>query len=164
MNDAMIRILMRATYRAALNSTDQVTRNGTVLVNQQGSMLMTGFNHHVKGYGEMPEHHERPLKYNLTEHAERDVIFKAARLGIMTNGNTMVGNWVACPDCARAIVIAGITRVICHHECMERTPSRWVEMVNLGLEILQRGGVELIQWSGDVGLIKNLNNGEYWEP
>jgi dCMP deaminase len=164
MNDAAIRTIMRAAYDAAENSTDRITRNGSVLVNYDGCILMTGFNHHVDGYGQEEEHHDRPLKYSLTEHAERDVIFKAAREQLRTRGNTMVANWVACPDCARAIVIAGISTVICHKQCMDRTPPRWEEMVNLGLDMLKRGGVQVIQWDGKVGRVSNLNNGEMWSP
>jgi dCMP deaminase len=104
------------------------------------------------------------MKYNLVEHAERDVIYKAARLHVKTKGTTMVANWVACPDCARAIVLAGIHTVVCHRECMDRTPDRWREMVNLGLFMLRQGGVEVYQWSGLVGRVENLNNGKIWHP
>jgi hypothetical protein len=45
-----------------------------------------GFNHFIKGYGHLEEHHARPVKYNLVEHAERDVIYKAAANGIKTAG------------------------------------------------------------------------------
>jgi deoxycytidylate deaminase len=107
---------------------------------------------------------ERPMKYSLTEHAERDVIYKAARWHHRTKGSTLVANWVACPDCARAIVLAGISTVVCHQQCMDRTPDRWREMVDLGLFILKQGGVEVRQWSGTVGRVDNLNNGEIWQP
>ena len=174
MNDKLIRKLMRRVYRAAEKSTDRVTRNGAMLVHIRNANrvdfhthsehVSIGFNHHVTGYGSMDEHHERPLKYSLTEHAERDTILEAARLGRATQGTTMVANWIACPDCARAIFLAGIKTVVCHKQCMDRTPPRWKEMVDLGLEILRRGGVELIQWDGNVGRVKNLNNGEIWWP
>ena len=154
---------MRAAYGAALESTDRVTCNGAILVAYNG-VQVRGYNHHINGYGTLEEDHERPRKYSLTEHAERDVILKAARAGVATDRCTMVANWVACPDCGRAIILAGITKVVCHKQCMDRTPPRWDEMVNLGLEMLRNAGVEVVQWDGEVGRITNLNNGEYWLP
>jgi dCMP deaminase len=160
---ADIPLKMKAAYKAAEMSTDRSTKNGAILV-KDGWNAVAGWNHHVAGYGDEPAHHERPFKYWVTEHAERDVILKAARRGIKTEGLTMVANWVACPDCARAVVEAGIRHVICHAECMERMPERWKEQIDVGLEILERGGVELTRWSGKIGGIENLNNGEVWLP
>jgi dCMP deaminase len=162
-DEESLRDKMRLAYTVAANSTDRSGHMGALLVRVNESVCM-GWNHFVKGFGEFPEHHERPMKYNLTEHAERDVIYKAAHMRIKTKGTTMVANWVACPDCARAIVLAGIHTVVCHRECMDRTPDRWREMVNLGLFMLKQGDVEVVQWSGTVGRIENLNNGKIWHP
>ena len=161
--DVDIPAKMRAAYMAALKSTDRSTKNGAVLV-QEGWNVVTGWNSHIVGYGDKPAHHERPLKYQITEHAERSVILKAARKGIKTEGLTLVANWVCCPDCARAIVLAGISRVICHKQCADRDRPDWKPMIEVGLEILKRGGVELIVWDGVIGGITNLNNGELWKP
>lgn len=158
-----ISLKMEAVYRAALKSTDRSTKNGAILV-QDGWNVLTGWNHHMVGFGAKPEHHERPLKYQITEHAERDVILKAARFGISPKGMTMVANWVACPDCARAIVEAGIAQVICHKACMDRDRPDWKPMIEVGLEILRRGGVELVVWDGKIGGIENLNGGVVWYP
>lgn len=160
---ADIPLKMKAAYKVAEMSTDRSTKNGAILVSE-GWNVIQGWNHHVAGYGDEPEHHERPFKYWVTEHAERDVILKAARAGIQTRGLTMVANWVACPDCARAVVEAGIRHVICHQECMDRDRPDWKPMVDAGLEILKRGGVELTRWSGKLGGIENLNGGEVWYP
>lgn len=154
---------LRAAYMAAMNSTDKSTHVGAVLLDD-GWNVLRGCNRHIKGFGDMPEHHQRPLKYEVTEHAERAVIFRAAREGIQTKGLLMVAPWATCPNCARAIVEVGISKVVCHKECMDRTPERWLEMVNLGQEILKRGGVEIEVWSGVVGDCENLFNGGVWKP
>ena len=155
---------LRYVYRLAEHSSDRSTHNGAIILNEEGDIIATGANSHVKGYGDEEIHHERPLKYLLTEHAERAAIIDAARNGVGVFGCTMVANWVACPSCARAISLAGITKVICHKQCMDRTPKRWLDEVNLGLEILKNSGVEVIQWDGKVDRIDNLNNGEIWLP
>ena len=167
LNDTEIRHLMRGVYSIAILSSDRSTNNGALLVDEdQGRAipLVAACNTHLSGWGHKEEHHTRPLKYSLTEHAERAVLYRAACHGICTRGLTMVANWVACPDCARGIVLAGIKRVICHGQCMERTPPRWVKMVDLGLEMLEKNNVPVYQWDGKVGDITNLNNGEEWKP
>jgi deoxycytidylate deaminase len=151
-------------YQLAAKSTDRSTHNGAIILDEIGEIAVGGFNHHLKGYGDEESHHERPLKYSVTEHAERDVILQAAALNEPTYFRTMVANWVVCPDCARAIVIAGIKWVVCHKQCMDRTPERWAEMVQLGLDMLIKNDVQVIQWDGVVGGIENLNNGEIWTP
>jgi dCMP deaminase len=164
-HESQIQMFMHIAYETAQLSTDLSTKNGAILI-RDSFPLVSGFNHHVRGFEGV---HERPLKYDVTEHAERAVIYAAAKFGIQTDGLTLVANWVACPDCARAIVEAGIRQVICHKECQDRTNnvrpdgSGWKESVALGLNILKKGGVELIEWSGHVG-IENLNNGEIWTP
>lgn len=158
-----IPIKLRAAYREALLSPDTSTKLGAIVVDG-GWNVAVGRNEFVRGFGDKPEHHERPLKYAITEHAERNAIFGVYRRRCFCTGLTLVCPWVACPDCARAIVLSGIREVICHKECMDRTPDRWRELVDMGLLILERGGVKLIQWSGKVGGVKNLNNGEIWLP
>jgi deoxycytidylate deaminase len=150
-------------YRVAARSDDISTRNGALLVDG-GWNVISGCNHMMEGYGHKIEHHQRPFKYWVTEHAERDVILKAAAKGISTKGLTMVANWVACPDCARAIVKAGIVCVVTHKACMDRTPARWKDMVEAGLNIMEKGGVQLHIWDGKVGDVPNLNGGEVWYP
>jgi deoxycytidylate deaminase len=167
LNDREIRHLMRQVYRIAMYSTDRSTNNGAILVDEhqgQAVPLVAGYNAHLPGWGDKEEHHERPLKYSVTEHAERDVIYRAAYQGICTRGLTMIANWVLCPDCARGVVLPGIRRVICHKQCMDRTPPRWKEMIALGLEMCEKNNVPVYQWSGKIGGVTNLNSGENWKP
>lgn len=154
---------MRAVYELALKSDDTSTKNGAMLCRERWN-VSAGFNHVLDPFKEDPASYERPRKYLVTEHAERSAIFDAVGRGIDIRGATMVANWVACPDCAKAIVLCGVADVVCHKECMDRTPERWKEMVDLGLEILEKNGVRVHYWSGKIGDIENLNNGEIWYP
>lgn len=158
-----IPIKMKTAYQIALLSPDKSTRLGA-LICQDGWNVAAGVNSFVKGFGYKPHHHERPFKYWVTEHAERRAIFSAFRSGFDIKGLTLICPWVCCPDCARAIVLSGLKHVVCHEECMQRTPERWKEMIDTGLSILEHGGVELVRWSGKVGDVQNLNNGEIWYP
>lgn len=157
-----IREKLFAAYELAKRSPDTSTKLGAIIVNE-GWNVAQGFNGFVPGYGDDSQHFERPFKYWVIEHAERAAIFHALRQNIDLKGLTMVAPWVACPDCARAIVLSGVTEVVCHKECMDRTPERWKEMVDTGLKILEHGGVTVVQWSGKVGT-ENFNNGGIWYP
>jgi dCMP deaminase len=52
-------------------------------------------------------------KFHWFEHAERNAIYNAARVGTAIEGCSIVVNRFPCADCARAIIQSGIQRVIC---------------------------------------------------
>lgn len=51
-------------------------------------------------------------KYFVLEHAERNAINSAVSRGINLKGTTMYASLYPCADCARAIVAAGIERLV----------------------------------------------------
>ena len=158
-----IRLKMRAAYMHATRSPDTSTKLGAIYC-EEGWNVAVGINEFIEGFGNEPGDHERPFKYAVMEHAERNCIFAAGHKRKFPLDGIMVCNWIACPDCARAIVKSGLKEVVCHHECQQRTPERWRELVDNGLRILKRGGVKVTEWSGKVGEVTNLNNGEIWSP
>lgn len=96
-------------------SKDRSTGVGAVIVgpdNEQRSAGYNGFPRNVDD--DRRERHDRPLKYEFTEHAERNAIYNAARMGTSLDGCRMYLNWypLPCPDCARAIIQSGIVEVI----------------------------------------------------
>lgn len=112
-----------------------------------------------------PKYSERPLKYKITEHAERAVIYRAAHYGIGVKGCTLVCPWACCSECARAIVLAGVSEVIAHKDALDKTPERWREDLILGHEILKRGGVKLTLCKGKLFVSEEfLFDGEMWTP
>ncbi len=62
------------------------------------------------------ERTEAPEKYVWIEHAERNALYLAARRGIRTRGCTLVVELVPCVECARAIIQAGIARVVINQD------------------------------------------------
>lgn len=154
---------LRAVYELAKRSDDTSTKNGAIMCRERWN-IAHGFNYVLEEFKHNPASYDRPLKYSVTEHAERAVIYDAVTNGVSVRGATLVANWVACPDCARAIALCGVADVVCHKECMDRTPERWRDMVDLGIEILERRGVRVIQWSGKLGGIEAFMNGEIWYP
>lgn len=160
-----MRDLLRRAYQLACTSTDTSTKNGALLITREGVVVVDGVNAFTDGEQILdPRNYERPRKYKVTEHAERAAIYKAARLGIPTKGLLMVCPWASCPDCARAIVLAGIIRVIGHRQAYDKTPLRWQEEVAFGLEILRGGGVAYQMFDGQIGGVENLFDGRIWCP
>lgn len=156
-------LLRRAYEHAETNSADPNTRIGTVLV-QNGRPLVFGTNKFPQGVVATPERLVRPVKYDYMEHAERAVIYSAAKLGIATSDVMMIATWAACKDCARAIVESGIRCLITHKQARDNGPDSWTESVRIGDGILREAGVRLILWDGIVEGCVNLLGGRYWHP
>jgi len=149
---------------AKVHSQDKSTQVG-VAITRDGRFICDGVNRFPGNLGDDPRNHERPRKYKLIEHAERDAVFCAARNGFGLEGATMFAPWAACSDCARAIVFAGIECVVAHWQAIKQTPERWQEEIELGMEIFKAGGVEYIMYDGSIGNgATNLFDGKIWYP
>jgi deoxycytidylate deaminase len=66
-----------------LKSKDESTQIGAVIVGIDNEILSTGYNSFPRGMDDSKkERQERPEKYFWFEHAERNVIYNAARIGV----------------------------------------------------------------------------------
>lgn len=164
------RYLLEQAYNVATKSDDQNTKNGALLVRDFGGLdrvLVQAANSFINPeMAKAAENHVRPRKYTIIEHAERAVIYEAARAGIYTEGLTLVSPWACCPACARAIVLSGITRVVAHRQAFDKAPKRWAALVHRGAYILKNAPqpVEFIFYSGSIGYVTNMFDGEIWHP
>jgi len=129
--------LRLAATTAAEASEDTSTQNGAVLAPVEG-FVATAANHYPSG---LRPRVARPAKYRYIEHAERAAIYAAARHGTETGGSTLYCLWFACPDCARAIICAGVREVVGHVVPRQATPDRWLEQVLAGESMLREAGV-----------------------
>jgi dCMP deaminase len=96
-------------------SKDPSTKCGALIVGPDHEIRSTGFNGFPRGVDETIESRwVRPEKYEWVEHAERNAIYNAARVGISTFGCTMYVNYAVecCDDCTRAIIQSGIIEVV----------------------------------------------------
>ncbi len=159
-------MMMARAYDRAWESNDLSTKNAAILVKGIDPLdLAHGVNHFVPGFDDrVSANHKRPWKYTITEHAERAAIYDAAARGVATHGLTMICPWACCPDCARAIVLSGIERVVGHKQAADMTPPRWQGLVEQGLYILASGEVEFIYLDAKIGGVKNLFDGKVWLP
>lgn len=144
---------LQAAYRtAASKSTDPSTQNGAILV-VDGRVIARGANHFPRGVVESEDRFERPLKYSFIEHAERNSIYEAARLGRMTSGATMYCPWFACADCGRAIIQAGVVRVVGHKTPLHASRPDWQTSIAVATQMLTEAGVRMDYLEGSFDVL-----------
>ena len=103
---------MKQAELVALKSKDTSTKVGAVLARHNNG-FSTGYNGFPRGVNDnIPERHERPAKYDWTVHSELNCLLNAAREGFKTYGSTMYVTLHPCKECAKAIVQAGVKRVV----------------------------------------------------
>lgn len=158
--------LLQAAYRYSLRSNDPSTQVGALLVEPDGRSIAEGWNAPPEGIAETAERwNDRDLKLKVTEHAERMAIFNAVKLGRKVSGMTLVCPWLACCDCARAIIGCGIKRCLGHKQALDRTPNRWREVLEFALSLFKEAQVEVIWYDGKVNAAEPVRlSGETWRP
>jgi dCMP deaminase len=159
-DDIQLLKYMKQAYKlASVESTDPSTQNAALLI--AGNTFLCGdTNHFPLGVIESAERWERPTKYQYVEHAERNVIFKAARMGIKTKGLLMVCPWFACQDCGRAIIQAGITEVVGHDLELHKNSVSWQQSIAVAYQMLSEAGVKMRHIKGKVGEVIRFNGSE----
>ena len=127
-------------------SKDQSRQVGCVIVGPSREIRAIGYNGFPRGADDSPDslRNTRPNKYLWTEHAERNAIYQAARIGITVSGCTMYLPWFPCMDCARAIVQVGISRLVALQP--DASEKVWGEQFLAAKELLDEASVE-IQWA-----------------
>ena len=125
-------------------SKDKNTQIGVVIVGKDKEIISTGYNSFPRGINdEVLERQERPEKYYWFEHAERNAIYNAARIGVSTKGSTMyLSCGVPCADCTRAIINAGITRIFVERNDITKGPQ-WVDSQERSWMMFDEAGVKV---------------------
>lgn len=127
---------------AASKSKDRSRGVGAVVVNDDKRVLTIGFNGFPSGCNDdIHERHQRPLKYLWTEHAERNAIYSACRIGVSLVGATMYVTLFPCAGCARGIVQSGIKEVVTVRP--DYNDPKYGEEWRVAEEILYDGKVKL---------------------
>lgn len=153
-------------------SSDTSTKVGAVVVGNNNEILATGYNGFPRGVREaLPEsefirsvvpieesasrladqmvllkRYERPTKYLYTEHAERNAIYNAARVGARLEGATLYMNYypLPCADCARAIIQSGIKKIVGPDIPFPGVGQQWKEHMSEAEIMLREAGVEIV--------------------
>jgi dCMP deaminase len=125
-----------------LKSKDNKTQIGVVIVGKDNEIVSTGYNSFARGINDdVDERQERPEKYFWFEHAERNAIYNAARIGVSTLGTTMYMTCgISCADCARAIINSGISKIVLR-EGKGATNPIWQESAKRSMMMFAEAGV-----------------------
>jgi len=143
---------------AAKKSTDRSTQLGAYLLSPVESLddveaplyLSRGWNAISDRLKQTDHRFLRPDKYVYTEHAERRAIFNVSKTRRSTVGTIMFCPWYACPDCARAIIEAGIQSIYGHYEFFQHiidhgeaagAGDRWFDGLAVSAEMFAEAGV-----------------------
>jgi dCMP deaminase len=129
-----------------LKSKDESTQIGAVIVGIDNEVLSTGYNSFPRGMDDSKqERQERPEKYFWFEHAERNAIYNAARVGTALKNSTIyLTSGVPCMDCARGIVNSGIKVVWCKRVCTTKNKEKWEESQLKSIQLLNECGVQVM--------------------
>ena len=132
------------THQVKLKSKDERTQIGAIIVGKDKEIVSTGYNSFPRGINDnTPKRQERPEKYYWFEHAERNAIYNAARIGVSTKGCTMyLSCGIPCADCARGIINAGIVRIFCERGGGAKG-KKWDESAERSWEMFTEAGVNV---------------------
>lgn len=145
-----LRQFMVMSRAAASLSKDRSTKLGAVILGPGFEIRAMGYNGFPRGVDDdIDSRHERPIKYSYTEHAERNAIYNAARVGTPLEGcrlllESPIG---ICCDCARAIINVGINQVVIlrGHDADSARQLRWEDNDPIVVEMFAEAGVEIIE-------------------
>ena len=134
---------LKLAHEVASWSKDRSTKVGAVIIGPDRDPRSFGYNGFPRNVDDnVAVRHERPLKYAWTEHAERNALANCNRVGIPTKGCTIYITHFPCPDCARMIIQAGLSKVVVDERCMEADfGQRWSEPSEIAKEMLSEAGV-----------------------
>lgn len=123
----------------AMESKDQLTQVGSVIIGPSQEIRSTGYNSFPRGINDYDSsRQERPKKYNYMEHAEANAIHNAVRMGVSLMGCSIFVPWTPCSTCARAIIQSGINRV---YIATPDIPEHWKESCSASLEMFNEAGI-----------------------
>jgi dCMP deaminase len=157
-------------YNLSRQSKDPSTQIGAIILKEEQLSTTSwccsqGINEFPKGVKDTPDRWERPLKYKIIEHAERNAIFNAGKQRQSVHGATMVCNWACCCDCARAIIQSGIKKLVTHKQAHDRASLTWKEDIEIAFTMLREAGVEIVMYDGNLDVdFEVLHSGEKWKP
>lgn len=153
--------LLKTALILAKQSPDPSTQNAALLVEPETYKVLTGdVNRFPEGVFYNDDRWQRPLKYSIVEHAERNCIYSASKQGIKTEGKILVCPWFACADCARGIIQAGIKTAVGLPRTWENTNPRWKETCDIADMMLDEAGVQRLYLDVKAG-IDLLRDGKY---
>ena len=129
-------------------SKDPRTRVGCVIVDDDASVLVTGFNGFARGVKDDPDRYaDRSVKLKLICHAEANAISQAARTGVRLKGSSIIlTELFPCSNCANLLIQAGIRRVYAPVMRGDHSPE-WFHEKEISDLLFSEAGVEVVEYA-----------------
>jgi dCMP deaminase len=131
-------------------SKDPNTQTACVIVGPDNEIRSTGYNSFPRGIDDaVAERLARPEKYSWIEHADRNAIYAAAKVGVPLDRCRMYLTGMPCMDCARAIVQVGIGEVVYdakRHEAWAKTTPKYGPDFERVRQLFWEAQVTLTPW------------------
>jgi len=111
-------------------SPDPSTKHGCIAVTKAGSILSTGYNGGPRGVDDSKIPTTRPEKYMYFEHAERNCIYNAARVGVPLDGCIFYVTGIPCNECLRAMYQVGASEIVMTYTVCVSTTEDWFRFIS----------------------------------
>ena len=113
MTQKWLKRFMELTKMFGSWSKDPSRGVGAVILNEDKIVVSMGYNGLPRNCrDDIEERYVKPAKLLYTEHAERNALYHASRLGVSVKGCTMFASLFPCADCARGMIQSGITQLV----------------------------------------------------
>lgn len=153
--------LMRHCYTLAEQSTHPTSHLGALLI-KENNIILEGVNNFPPGVAQTPERVAGENRHIYPNHAERFLIYEAARRGIATEGASIVVPWPPCVTCAGALITSGIKKIVLHKQITEAMPKEKQLRDREGLILLEEAEVK-IEWVDEVLGVQAYRSRRYWQ-
>ena len=133
---------MEITEMVATRSTCDRAFVGCTLVNKDNRIVSTGYNGSVAGNPHCDEvgHVLRDGHCIATIHAEMNALLYCAKEGISVKGATAYITHFPCLNCAKALIQAGIAKVVYKHD---------YRIDDYALELFRKNNIEVLKFGGE---------------
>jgi len=124
------------------------------LIYKDDKLVSADVNRFTDYMADFPARWEPEYKYTYVEHAERNAIYSAAKVGKMLLSTVMYAPFASCSDCARGIIQCGIKTLVRYPF---EVPERWRESTRMGDLMLRESGIQIIELTPTVGVELRFN-------
>jgi dCMP deaminase len=142
-------------YLVAMKSNDPNTKVGAIITTKNNEIISTGYNGFPRGFNNTDDRWLRENKYNYVEHAEKNAIYNAARIGVSTKDCTIYVNMKPCHECIKGIIQAGINLIYYDKNFPKKSSCNHITD-----EIVKEVGISVIEYDYLLIAINRLCNGE----
>jgi len=137
-------IFKRAQLRA-LQSRKPNTKVGALLLDKDDDIILEACNDYIHPVYDSDNSESYEDKKLYSEHAERRLIYSAIRAGICNfEDKTLVVTHFPCCDCARAIILIGIKKILVGTKYADENFYRkWEHNIDVSRRMLLQNSIEI---------------------